>query len=85
MQKVLIDVFRNSICVYDDKRLITYNYKSGEKCIDYDVIQRYMNKKENTDNSNDYQCFPLKIIGDPSEIRTPDTLIKSHLNHSYTV
>ena len=48
--------------------LITYNYKDGEKCIDYDVIQQYMNKKENTDNL-DYQCSPLKVIGEPSEIR----------------
>ncbi len=65
----LIDVFVNSIYVYDDKMLITYNYKDGEKCIDYDVIQQYMNKKENTDNLADYQCSPLKVIGEPSEIR----------------
>ena len=68
----LIDVFVNSIYVYDDKMLITYNYKDGEKCVDYDVIQQYMNKKENTDNHADYQCSPLKVIG---EAREPPILV----------
>ena len=76
MQK-LIDVFVNSIYVYDDKMLITYNYKDGEKCVDYDEIQKYMQKKENSDNRNDYQSSPINVFGEPSEIRTPDNLIKS--------
>ncbi len=75
----LIDAFVNSIYVYDDKMLITYNYKDGEKCVDYDEIQKYMNKKENSDNHNDYQSSPINVFGDPSAIRTPDTLIKSQV------
>ena len=73
----LIDVFVNSIYVYDNKLLITFNYKDGDKCLDFSELQEYMAKKENADNLNDYQRSPLKLRGDPSEIRTPDTLIKS--------
>ena len=65
----LIDAFVNSIYVYDDKMLITYNYKDGEKCVDYDEIQKYINKKENSDNRNDYQSSPINVFGEPSEIR----------------
>ena len=75
----LIDVFVNAIYVYDDKLLITYNYKDGEKCISYSEIQEYLNKKENTDNHKDYQCSPLTFSGTRSGVRTLDTLIKSLL------
>jgi len=60
----LIDAFVNSIYVYDDKILITYNYKDGEKCVDYDEIQKYMNKKENSDNHKDYQSSPINVFGE---------------------
>ena len=73
----LIDVFVNAVYVYDDKLLITYNYKDGDKCISYEEIQEYMNKKENSDSLNDYQSSPLSLCGTPSGARTPDTLIKS--------
>ena len=75
----LIDTFINSIYVYDDKFLITYNYKDGEKCISHEEIQEYMQKKENSDNRNDYQSSPMNVSGEPSEIRTPDNLIKSQV------
>ncbi len=76
----LIDVFVNAIYVYDDKLLITYNYTDGEKCIDYDEIQKYVQKKENTDNHKDYQCSPLTFSGTRSGVRTLDTLIKRIIN-----
>lgn len=69
MQK-LLDVFVNAVYVYDDKMLITYNYKDGEKCVDYDEIQKYMNKKENSDNRNDYQSSPINVFGEPSAIKS---------------
>lgn len=59
----LIDIFVNSVYVYDDKMLITYNYKDGDKCIDYNEIQEYLNKKENSDNHKDYQSSPLNCFG----------------------
>ena len=76
----LIDAFVNSIYVYDDKFLITYNYKDGEKCISHEEIQEYMQKKENSDNHMDYQSSPITLYGTRSGARTLDTLIKSFLN-----
>ena len=73
----LIDVFVNAVYVYDDKLLITYNYKDGDKCISYEEIQEYMNKKENSDSLNDYQSSPLSLCGTPEGIRTPDLLVRS--------
>ena len=29
----LIDIFINSVHVYDDKIVVLFNYKDGEKCI----------------------------------------------------
>ena len=75
----LIDAFINSIYVYDDKFLITYNYKDGEKFISHEEIQEYMQKKENSDNPMDYQSSPINVFGEPSETRTPDNLIKSEV------
>ena len=75
----LIDVFVNAMYVYDDKMLITFNYKDGDQCIDFAEIQRFMNNKENPDNQKNYQGSPLNKFGDPSAIRTRDTLIKSQV------
>ena len=37
----LIDIFVNSVHVYDDKLLVLFNYKDGEKCIRPDDISEY--------------------------------------------
>ena len=76
-KKRLIDVFINAIYVYDDKVLATFHYKDGEICATFDEINEMLAQKENADNLNDYQRSPLNKFGDPSAIRTPDTLIKS--------
>ncbi|MBO4897872.1 MAG: recombinase family protein, partial [Clostridia bacterium] len=60
----LIDVFINSVYVYEDKIIITFNYKDGEKSIDFSDIEKIA-KKKNSDNSNDYQSSPLKVNGGP--------------------
>ena len=75
-KKRLIDVFINAIYVYDDKVLVTFNYKDGEICATFDEIKEMLAQKENADNRSDYQRSPLNKFGDPSAIRTPDTLIK---------
>ena len=75
--QTMIDTFVNSIYVYDDKMLITFNYRDGERCIDADEIREYMQKKENSDNLNDYQSSPLNVIGGPSGTRTPDHPVMS--------
>ena len=75
--QTMIDTFVNSIYVYDNKMLITFNYRDGERCIDADEIKEYMQKKENSDNPNDYQSSPLNVTGGPSGTRTPDHPVMS--------
>ena len=38
-RKVLIDVFINAISRYDDKIIITFNYKEGTKAITFEDIK----------------------------------------------
>lgn len=57
----IIDVFINSIHVYDDRVIVLFNYKDGEKCIDFDELHK-ITKKENTHKC---ECSPLVTIGDP--------------------
>ena len=56
----LIDIFVNSVHVYDDKLLVLFNYKDGEKCIRPDDISEH-EKKSNTQN----KCSTLIKSGDP--------------------
>ena len=37
-QKEIIDIFVNSVYVYDDKLLLTYNYKNGTQTLTFDEI-----------------------------------------------
>lgn len=37
-QKEIIDIFVNSVYVYDDKLLLTYNYKNGTQTLTLDEI-----------------------------------------------
>jgi hypothetical protein len=53
----LIDVFLNSIHVYDDKMVIVFNYKDGERALSFDDIN-----KENTHNC---RCSSLINLPDP--------------------
>ena len=75
-KKRLINVFLNSVYVYDDKMLIALNYKDGEICIDFDEVKEAVNKKANPDNHNDHRSSLLVVVGDPPETRTRDTLLK---------
>jgi len=36
----LVDIFVNSVYVYDDKMVIVFNYKDGEKCVSYDEVTK---------------------------------------------
>lgn len=46
-RKWLINVFVNAIYLYDDKMVITFNYKDGTKTITPDDVKRAI-KKDNT-------------------------------------
>jgi len=44
----LIDVFVNSVYVYDDKMVIVFNYKDDEKCVSYDEVKKAVKGKGGT-------------------------------------
>ena len=69
----LIDVFINAVFVYDDKILITFNYKDDEECIDFKDIQKIADKKTNLDKSS-----PLSLFGGDEGDRTPDLVHAKH-------
>ena len=53
-RKILIDAFVNAIFLYDDKILLTFNFKDGTKTITFDDVQTTTNS-ENT--GSDLNCF----------------------------
>ena len=61
----LINVFVNSIFVYDDKMVITFNYKDNDKAVTFDEVREMLAAKENSRNCNSYESSPLKVVGDP--------------------
>ena len=75
----LIDVFVNSIYVYNDKMVITFNYQDGDRCVPFDEINEVLAQKENPDNHKDYQGSPSNSVGGPSGIRTPNRPVMSRL------
>ena len=76
----LIDVFVNSVYVYDDKMIATFNYKDGDMLVTFDEINKALaEKKKNPGNLNDYQGSSLSAFGEPPGNRTPDHMIKSHV------
>ena len=56
----LIDIFVNSVHVYDDKLLVLFNYKDGERCIRPADISAH----EKT-NTHENECSSLIMCGDP--------------------
>ena len=56
----LIDIFINSVHVYDDKIVVLFNYKDGERAIMLEDVEKAM-KKENTPE----ECSTLFKSGDP--------------------
>ena len=57
----LIDVFVNSVYVYDDKMVIFFNYKDGEKLVDFESAKETTNP--NLDNHADCQSSSLSRFG----------------------
>ena len=45
-RKMLIDAFVNAIFLYDDKVVLTFNYKEGQKTITFDEINQKMNPEK---------------------------------------
>lgn len=59
-RKMLIDAFVNAIYLYDDKMVITFNYKDGTRTIALDDVKKAV--KKNT--GSDLDCFaaPIRTI-----------------------
>ena len=58
-RKMLIDTFINAIFLYDDKMVITFNYKEGAKTITFADLQDMINRKSGSDL--DCSAAPLQI------------------------
>ena len=60
-RKMLIDAFVNAIYLYDDKMVITFNYKDGTRTIALDDVKKAV--KKNT--GSDLDCFAAPRRGTP--------------------
>lgn len=49
-RKVLIDTFVNAIYLYDDRLVLTFNYKDGTKTITFSDLNEYLSDKESGSN-----------------------------------
>ena len=58
-RKMLIDTFLNAIYLYDDKIVLTFNYKDGAKTLTLSEINAVLAKKE---KSSDLNCFGALIF-----------------------
>ena len=67
----IIDIFVNSVYVYDDRVVIFFNYKDGERCVDFSVLSDSENPKgaissnKKKTNTHENECSPLIKSGDP--------------------
>ena len=57
-RKILIDTFVNAVYVYDDKLLLTFNYKDGTKTITLQDVKKAT--ESNSGSSLDCSAVPLK-------------------------
>ena len=58
-RKMLIDTFINAIFLYDDKLVLTFNYKEGTKTITFSDLQDVINRK----SGSDLDCSAAPAIG----------------------
>ena len=66
-RQALVDTFINSIYLYDDKVLITFNYKEGTQTITFEEAAQAASKE----NGSDLDCFtaPEKLYEISNKIR----------------
>ena len=57
---MLIDTFINAIFLYDDKMVITFNYKEGTKTITFAELQEAISNK----NGSDLDCLVAPLRND---------------------
>lgn len=59
----LIDTFVNAIYLYDDKIVLTYNYKDGTGTISLDQVEKSLDEAENTGSDLKACAPPNKRVG----------------------
>ena len=76
-RKMLIDTFTNAIFLYDDKMVITFNYKEGTKTITFAELQEAISDK----NGSDLDCLaaPLQSVLMGAEHPIRNTLFFVHV------
>ena len=57
---MLIDPFINTIYLYDDKIVITFNYKEGTKTFSFDDVKESLSGERSSDL--DASAVPLKTV-----------------------
>ena len=60
-RKMLIDTFVNAIFLYDDKMVITFNYKDGADTITFDDLKAALADKK---TGSDLDCSPAGKCSD---------------------
>ena len=78
-RKWLINVFVNAIYLYDDKMVITFNYKDGTKTITLGDVKRAINK-DNTGSDLDCHGAPKKRRGKSLSSFLVSYRTRTHLN-----
>ena len=67
----IIDIFVNSVYVYDDRMVIFFNYRDGERCVDFSVLSDSENPEgaissnEKKTNTHENECSSSIKSGDP--------------------
>ena len=74
-RQALVDTFINSIYLYDDKVLITFNYKEGTQTITFEEAAQAASKG----NGSDLDCIPAVTAKGKLLCKTKKTAIKSCL------
>ena len=69
----LIDIFINSVFVYEDRLVVFLNFKEGEVALSLDDVNEGI-KKENTQDN--LECSSSFKFGDPYGSRTHDFTVK---------
>ncbi|MCC8156699.1 MAG: recombinase family protein [Oscillospiraceae bacterium] len=80
-RKMLIDTFINAIFLYDDKVVITFNYKEGEETITFADLNAAMEKCKNGSDSDCSTAPELDTSFDTKEYRSrcPVSFLKKHV------
>ena len=64
-RKAIVDIFLNSVFLYDDKLVITFNWKDGTKTVSLEMLEAAdidggeLTEFENVLNINDFRCSHL--------------------------